>query len=48
MGVKKGDVITIVAQNQWKIILTIIAGFYIGATINLLNHDYTSGKFSLS
>jgi 4-coumarate--CoA ligase len=42
-GIKKGDVISILSQNQWKYQLTIISGFYIGAKVNLLNPDYTPG-----
>ncbi|RZC40465.1 AMP-binding domain containing protein, partial [Asbolus verrucosus] len=42
LGVKKGDVITIVSQNHWKYLLTVIAAFYIGAKVSLLNHDYTA------
>ncbi|RZC39587.1 4-coumarate--CoA ligase 1-like [Asbolus verrucosus] len=42
LGVKKGDVITIVSQNHWKYLLTIIAAFYVGAKVSLLNHDYTA------
>jgi 4-coumarate--CoA ligase len=42
-GIKKGDVISILSQNQWKYQLTIVSGFYIGAKVNLLNPDYTPG-----
>ncbi|XP_044269666.1 luciferin 4-monooxygenase-like isoform X2 [Tribolium madens] len=44
LGIRKGDVITIISPNHWRFIATIVAGFYIGATINLLNYDYTSGE----
>ncbi|XP_063925827.1 uncharacterized protein LOC135139500 [Zophobas morio] len=52
LGVKKHDVITIISHNQWKYLVTIIAGFYIGASVNPLNCDYSSGElehfFSIS
>ncbi|XP_966820.2 uncharacterized protein LOC655211 [Tribolium castaneum] len=44
IGIKQGDVLTIISQNHWKYLLTLIAGFYVGAKVNLLNHDYTSGE----
>ncbi|RZC42127.1 AMP-binding domain containing protein [Asbolus verrucosus] len=40
-GVKKGDTVTIISQNNWKYLLTIISSFYVGAKVNLLNPDYT-------
>jgi 4-coumarate--CoA ligase len=43
LGVKKGDVITILSPNSTKFILTVLAGFYIGAKVNSLNPDYTPG-----
>jgi 4-coumarate--CoA ligase len=43
LGVKKGDVITILSPNSTKFILTILAGFCIGAKMNLLNPEYTPG-----
>ncbi|XP_068894968.1 luciferin 4-monooxygenase-like isoform X1 [Tenebrio molitor] len=45
LGIKKGDVITIISENSWKYLVTIIAGFYLGVKINLLNHDYKIGEF---
>ncbi|XP_068898328.1 luciferin 4-monooxygenase-like [Tenebrio molitor] len=44
LGVKKGDVITILSPNSTKFILTVLAGFYVGAKVNLLNPDYTLGE----
>ncbi|EFA05828.2 uncharacterized protein LOC655287 [Tribolium castaneum] len=44
LGLKKGDVVSIVSQNNWKYLAATISGFYIGAKINFLNHDYTSGE----
>lgn len=44
LGLKKGDVISIVSQNNWKYLAATISGFYIGAQINFLNPDYTSGE----
>jgi 4-coumarate--CoA ligase len=44
LGVKKGDIITILSQNSTKCILTVLAGFYIGAKVNPLNPDYTPGE----
>ncbi|XP_063912263.1 uncharacterized protein LOC135129111 [Zophobas morio] len=43
-GIKKNDVITIISHNHWKYLVTTLAGFYVGATVNPLNYDYTSGE----
>jgi 4-coumarate--CoA ligase len=44
IGIVKGDVITIISPNHYKLLLTVLAGFFVGAQINLLNHDYTLGR----
>ncbi|KAJ3621948.1 hypothetical protein MTP99_002490 [Tenebrio molitor] len=44
IGIVKGDVITIISPNHYKLLLTVLAGFFVGAQINLLNHDYTLGE----
>ncbi|RZC42636.1 AMP-binding domain containing protein, partial [Asbolus verrucosus] len=45
LGVKKGEIITIISQNSWKYIITTIASLYVGASVNLLNPDYTTKEF---
>lgn len=44
IGIKKNDVIIVSSENTWKYIVTLLAGFYIGARITVLNIAYNSGK----
>lgn len=48
LGVKKGDVVTLSAENRFEFISAALAVTYCGAVLSTLNITYSPGKFKIN